>query len=174
VPDPAEWFIEPLSDRHIRDDFDCGVEGLDSFIRQLASQYQRRNLGRTWVAVTRESLHILGYYTLSNGAIEPSLMPTASRKKLPKTLPIPIMHLGRLAVDHRSSSRGLGEHLLLDALRRTWEQSRQVGIHAVEVRAINEDAQSFYEHFGFVPLMDDALHLYLPITTIQKLFSKDE
>ncbi len=170
MSDTPQWLIEPLSEKHRRDSFNCGVESLDTFLRHLSTQYQRRNIGRTWVAVALGGVEVLGYYTLSNGALQPTALPPQLHKKLPRHLPIPVMHLGRLAVDRRFSGRGLGEHLLLDALRRTWEQSRQVGIYAVEVRAINEAARAFYSRYGFASLPDDRLHMYLPIEALKGLF----
>jgi GNAT superfamily N-acetyltransferase len=67
--------------------------------------------------------------------------------------------------------RGLGKRLLLDALRRTLAIAQSVGIHAVEVVAIDDAARNFYLKYGFSPLLDDANHLYLPIKTIGKLWS---
>jgi ribosomal protein S18 acetylase RimI-like enzyme len=170
VPNEAEWTIERLSGKHDRELFSCGVESLDNFLRFLASQYEQRNIGRTWVAVEPGQPRVIGYYTLSNGALQPSDLPPPLQKKLPRNLPIPIMHLGRLAVDSSRKGRGLGEFLLLDALHRTWRQSKQVGIHAVEVRAIDTHAQSFYTRYGFSSLIDDPLHMYLPVRSLRDLF----
>ena len=89
-------------------------------------------------------------------------------KRLPR-YPIPVVHLGRLAVDMRYQGKGLGEFLLMDALRRTQLVSEQIGVYAVEVRAIDEAARQFYLKYGFTELKDDKLHLYLPISVIRKL-----
>lgn len=112
---------------------------------------------------------MLGYYTLRSGIIELPHLPESKRKHLPQ-YPVPVVHLGRLAVDSSVRGRGLGAHLLIDALRRAWVVSAQLGIHAVEVIAKNEEAKRFYAHFGFETLEDDELHLYLPIRVIEKLF----
>ena len=79
------------------------------------------------------------------------------------------MHLGRLAVDLRSQGKGLGELLLIDALKRVTLAAEQLGIYAVEVRALNDSARRFYLKYGFTPLLDDELHLYLSMKTIRKL-----
>lgn len=165
----VDWVIELLAD-HEREHFSCGVDSLDNFLKRLVTQYHQRNIGRTWVAVKAGSKEVLGYYTLSNGGIQPGLLPEKLRKKLPKEIPIPIVHLGRLAVDRSCACQGLGEHLLMDALNRSWLQSKQIGVYAIEVKAIDRKAESFYAKYGFSPLADDPLHMYLPIKTIGSLF----
>jgi ribosomal protein S18 acetylase RimI-like enzyme len=74
-----------------------------------------------------------------------------------------------LAIDLKSQGKGLGELLLVDALERVVQASEQLGIYAVEVRALNENARRFYLKYGFTALLDDELHLYLPMKTIRKL-----
>ena len=160
--------IVSLSAEQVREEFSCGVPSLDEFLRKHAGQYERRNLGRTFVAVEPEGTRVDGFYTLSSGRVAFEQLTDELRRKLPRH-PLPVVHLGRLAVDQRCHGRGLGERLLLDALRRACLVSQSVGVHAVEVVAIDEPARSFYLKYGFTALLDDARHLYLPITTIGKL-----
>ena len=82
---------------------------------------------------------------------------------------MPVVLLGRLAVDQTAQGQGLGETLLLDALKRCLDLSQQLGVHAVEVVAIDSQAKAFYEKYGFVPLLDQELHLFLPLTTVAAL-----
>ncbi len=79
------------------------------------------------------------------------------------------MHLGRLAVDLETKGQGLGKALLADALQRISGIAERLGIYAVEVYALNDEAKTFYLKFGFQPLLDDSLHLYLPMKTLRKL-----
>jgi GNAT superfamily N-acetyltransferase len=111
---------------------------------------------------------VCGYYTLASSAVHFDHVPTALTRKLPKH-PVPVVLLGRLAVDQSAQGQGLGETLLMDALKRCLDLSQQIGVHAVEVQAIDDSARAFYEKYGFVPLLDGALHLFLPLTTVETL-----
>jgi GNAT superfamily N-acetyltransferase len=162
----ADWQIERLERSHERSSFACGKPTLDEFIRRLVSQYEKRNLGRTYVAVRPGDRQVIGYYTLAAGAIAFQNLPAPAAKKLPKH-PVPVILLARLAVDQGAQGQGLGEALLIDALDRCLGLADQVGLRAVEVDAIDQAARAFYEKYGFVPLPDSPLHLFLPLGTIR-------
>ena len=162
------WVIERLTDAHDRSSFSCGKPPLDEFLKKLAGQYDRRDFARTYVAVVPPAPAVQGYYTLSGGALDLSELPEAVRKKLPRH-PVPVACLGRLAVTQAAQGQNLGKALLLDALRRCSQASAEVALHAVEVEAIDEDAKRFYLKYGFLPLADDPLHLYLSMKAIQQL-----
>lgn len=164
----ADWRIEPLGSRHDRGRFACGKPLLDDFLRTLVSQYGRRGLGRTFVALTSPGERVIGCYTLSSGSVSYQNLPQESARKLPRH-PVPVVLLARLAVDRSAQGQGLGSLLLLDALRRSLHLADRLGIHAVEVHALDEDARSFYERYGFVPLLDHPFHLYLPIAVLRRL-----
>jgi GNAT superfamily N-acetyltransferase len=140
---------------------------LDDFLRLRASQYERRRLGRTYVALFPGETTVAGYYTLAAGAVAVANLPPQAAKRSPKH-PVPVILLGRLAVDQRARGQGLGKALLRDALRRSLDLSEQLGLFAVEVLAIDADAREFYTKYGFVPLADNDLHLFLPIRTIEE------
>jgi GNAT superfamily N-acetyltransferase len=156
--------IETLSSTHDRNAFDFGESSLNTYLRQYARQNDEKGLGRTYVAVEPDQTRIAGYYTISTGAVTFEQVP----EKLPR-YPIPIVHLGRLAVDLSSQGKGLGELLLIDALKRATLAAEQLGIYAVEVRALNDSARRFYLKYGFTPLLNDVLHLYLSMKAIRKL-----
>lgn len=166
-----EWLIERLSRTHDRAAFHCGKEPLDNFLHFLVSQYDSRRLGRTYVAVRRGETRIYGYYTLASSAISYPNLPARAAKKLPKH-PVPVALLARLAVDQTVQGRGVGKVLLLDALKRCLDLSTQLGIHAIEVDAIDAEAKAFYEKFGCVALHDNELHLYLPLATVEIAFKE--
>lgn len=163
-----EWRIERLGRSHRRGEFSCGREPLDTFLRTLVGQYEKRNLGRTYVATSPGDARVIGYYTLASGAIPFLNLPEDVARKLPKH-PVPTVLLARLAVDRSAQGRGLGAALLVDALERSLSLAEVLGIHAVEVHATDGQARAFYEKFGFLPPGDDPLHLYLPIDSIRRI-----
>ena len=162
-----DWLIERLDASHEREGFSCGKAPLDDFLKTRAGQYERKGVGRTFIAVLPQSKRALGYYTLAAGSIPFANVPKPQAKKLPKH-PVPVILLGRLAVDQSARRRGLGEYLLFDAFERCLAAAEEVGAFAVEVQAIDEEAQRFYKKYGFVQLADQPLHMFLPIETIRK------
>jgi GNAT superfamily N-acetyltransferase len=171
--DPASfaWDIEPFHKGHDRSAFACGQPALDDFLRAQVSQYEKRRLGKTYLAVPKGEKRVLGYYTLAAGSVAFDGLPSAMSRKLPKH-PVPVVLLARLAVDRSAQGRGLGEGLLLDALARSFGLSHSLGVHAIEVQAIDDDAAAFYRKYGFVPLLDRPLHLYLPMASVEAVLEQ--
>src|SRR5262249_24635726 len=141
------WQIERLDRSHERGQFCCGQPILDEFLRNLVNQYEKRKLGRTYVAVLPGERRICGYSTLAAGAIPFDHVPQDTAKKLPRH-PLPVALLGRLAVDRTMKGRGLGQELLMDAVRRCLRLSEELGLFAVAVAAIDESAKNFYQKYG--------------------------
>ncbi len=160
------FIIEPLAARHDRKSFDCGEESLNSFLKQYAKQNAEKGLGRTFVAVKENEPKIYGYYTISSNSFGYEIVP----ENLPR-YPVPVVHLGRLAVDLSAQGQRLGRSLLAHALERSATLAEQLGVYAVEVYALNEQARKFYLDFGLTELKDDTLHLYITIKKIKKLLS---
>lgn len=156
--------IAPLGEQHDRSDFDCGETALNTYLQKYAGQHSRKGLARIYVAVEEGSNKICGYYSLSSGSISSEVVPG----NLPR-LPVPVALIGRLAVDRNMQGKSLGETLLIDAIRRAADAADQLGIHAVVVEALNERVRLFYGKYGFQQLLDDKLHLFLPMKTIRKL-----
>ncbi|MGE3808328.1 MAG: GNAT family N-acetyltransferase [Gemmataceae bacterium] len=165
----VEWLIERLDSAHERQQFQCGQTSLDRFLHTLVSQYQKRKLGRTYVAVRPGARRVLGFYTLASSSLSFQTLPRELARKLPRH-PVPVALLARLATDRSVQGHGLGRLLLIDALKRCLDLSEEVGLHAVEVAAISEEARRFYASFGFTALGDSDLHLYLPLATIAASF----
>lgn len=161
--------IRRLREDDARDSFCCGDESLDAFFCTCAGQYERRHLGRTYVAIDPDATCVLGFYTISAGSLGCDLLPRSLAKKLPKH-PLPTVHIGRLAVDQSAQGKGIGEALLMHALHTALELSSQLGVCLVDVRALHEKAADFYRKYGFLPLEDHPLHLFLPMATVQTLF----
>jgi ribosomal protein S18 acetylase RimI-like enzyme len=167
----SELRIERLDPTHVRGGFDCGKPSLDNFLLSLANQYEKRNIGRTYVATEGDDRRVLGYYTLASGALAFQNLPDTVSRKLPKH-PVPVVLLARLAVDNRAQGRGLGGKLLRDGITRSLDLSQKLGIHAIVVDAIDESAKAFYVKYGFSTLLDHDWHLFLPIATAQAAIGK--
>jgi GNAT superfamily N-acetyltransferase len=162
----ANWQIEPFNKkRHVRTGFSSGKPKLDEFLHLQASQYDRRLLGKTYVVFHDPDMHIRGYYTLASSHVQPSVVQAALKVNLPNH-PIPSLLLGRLAIDKRFHGQGLGKLLLFDALHQAVDLSRRVGLHFMEVQAIDQEASLFYQHYDFIPLDDPPRHLVLPIASL--------
>jgi ribosomal protein S18 acetylase RimI-like enzyme len=165
---PVTWAIEELAGRHDRSSFDCGSRWLNEFLRRYAAQNQRLGISRTYVAVPPGSTRVEGYYSISSGSVRFADLPEGQAKRLPR-YPVPVAHLGRLAVHEPVQGLGLGRLLLMDALERIVRAAQVIGIHAVEVLAEGEAGRRFYRKYGFVALRDDPLHLYVSVRALRKL-----
>ena len=161
------WDIVRLVKSHDRSVFSCGVPSLDEFLQRYVSQYEKRNLGRTYVLVREGELRVFGYFTLAAGSVSATELPEKDAKKLPNH-PVPAALLARLAVDSSVRGQGLGADLLSEALALVVGMAERIGIHAVCVDAINDSAAKFYEKYGFIPLRDQPTRLFLPVNSIPK------
>jgi len=152
--------------------FNCGKFLLDTYLKTQASQDVKRKLSACFVSVDPVSGLIQGYYTLSNNSIPLKLIPENYRNKLPPSYSsIPATLLGRLAVDVRFKGTGIGRMLLIDALSRSYEISKSVGSFAVVVDPLDEEAERFYNKYGFI-LLPDSSKMFLPMKTVGKLFEE--
>ena len=154
--------IEPLGKRHDRVAFSCGLPELDRYLARQASQDVRRRIARVFVCTASEANAVLGFYTLSALSIDLASLPKQLSRKLPRH-PVPCALIGRLAVGRSAHGRGLGRMLLADAVTRTVAAGETVAMHALIVDATNDDVKRFYEGFGFVPLANDPMRLFLPL-----------
>ena len=122
------------------------------------------------MATTQGESRVLGFYTLAGGTVSAGSLPETERRRLPR-YPVPAVQLARLVVDRVAHGGGVGKALLFDALARSMRAAEIIGIFAVEVYAKHETAASFYRRYGFAPLEDDRLHLYLAISTTRSILS---
>jgi ribosomal protein S18 acetylase RimI-like enzyme len=142
--------IEPLGKQHDRTAFTCGQAELDDWFRRRASQDERRNVARVFVA-TDDTLGLVGFYSLSSFTLAFEDLPDEIARKLPRYDSIPAALIGRLARDERARGRGLGELLLADAIRRILGAGKTLAVFAIVVDAKDARALGFYEGFGFRP-----------------------
>lgn len=164
----ARWRLQALSPNHRREDFDCGNSLLNDWFRLRATQWQRKGLARCYVATRSDSSLALGFHALSGHHVSYGALPSDLAKGMPR-IDVPVILIGRLAVDLRFQGDGLGRHLLMDALARSLRLSHLLGIRAVEVDAIDDRARAFYLQYGFRSLEDDPGHLFLPLSVARKL-----
>ena len=151
---------EKLNKKHIINQFDCGNEQLNNYLKNYAFQNQKKNISNTFAAQKNDK--VVAYYTLTFGSILKDELPRKTNRNLPN-YPIPVMILARLAVDKSETGNGLGKGLLKDAILRTLQASEIAGIKAIMVKAKDEKAKAFYEKFDFLVSPIDDLILYLPI-----------
>ena len=160
--------FEPLQSHHDRSIFDCGKPILNQFLQRQARQNAERSLGVTHVAIpVAGDSKILAYYTLLTRTVDAEIVPS---KKLPRG-EIGVVLLGRLAVDKSAQGMGLGKLCLLRAMTQVEYAAREIGIYALVVDALDEEARAWYLHldFGFQCLQDDPNHLYLPLEMTRQL-----
>jgi GNAT superfamily N-acetyltransferase len=162
-----EWREEALGRHHNRAGFDCGVLALNEYLQKYARQNHQSGGAKTFVAVGADKSDIvLGYYTISPGAIEYAKIPATVAKKLAR-YEVPVFRLGRLAVSLTMQSQGLGGDLLLAAGERALRVAQEVGGVALAIDAKDVRAAAWYQRFGALPLLDDPLKLVLPLDTIR-------
>jgi GNAT superfamily N-acetyltransferase len=149
--------------RHDRKGFDCGVPELNEYLQRFADQHRRRGVSAAYVLVDSDAPSaILGYYTLSAAEVDASRLSDADRKKLPR-YPVPCFRMGRLACHVDRRRRGLGRLLVGCAVDRCLKAKAQVAAYALIVDAKDGGAKAFYERYGFTPLADRPMTLYLPL-----------
>lgn len=162
--------IELLDKNHNRNDFDCGKQLLNNYLKNQAGQDIKRKLSACFVFAEKETNCIQGYYTLSNNSIPLSSFPEQIKRKLPQTYnSIPTTLMGRLAIDKSYQGKGLGKILLIDALKRSYEISKEIGSFAVVVDPIDREAELFYQKYDFIKLPDSE-KMIIAINTLKELF----
>ena len=134
----------PLDERHTFDNFDCGVPALDQWLKRRARANGKEGASRTYVAC--DGSQVVGYYALAAGAVEVGTAPGRFRRNMPD--PIPVVVLGRLAVDRSRHGKGLGRALFRDGALRVLQAADIIGVRGLLVDAISEDAKAFYLALG--------------------------
>ena len=164
MPDPANPASAPLSgvEKLTKEDdlsgFDCGNPTLNDWLKRFAFANQQSDSSQTYV-VHRNSV-VVGYYSLTVGSVRPEESPERIAKGLARH-PIGVILLARLAVDKQEQGIGLGKALLKDALVRIEAAADTVGVRALLVHAIDQNARRFYERFGFERSPVDPFQLML-------------
>ncbi len=165
-----EFLSKPLSSAYNKAVFSCGNTVLDNYIQKQVNQDIKRKLSACFVIAEESTNSIKGYYTLSSNSISSTDIPNEIRRKLPKSYTsIPTTLIGRLAVDKKFQGQGTGKILFMDALKRSFYISKDIGSFAVVVEPIDESAEQFYFKYGFLKLPDSG-KMFLPMKTVGLLF----
>ncbi len=161
-------FHEPvaLEAWHRAEDFQCGVLSLDDWLRKRALQSHRSGGARVFVT-TETDPDVVGYYALAAGVVMSRDASARLVRGLAGNQPVPVVLLGRLAVDVRHQGQHLGRSLLLDAMTRVLQAGELIGIRALLVHAVDERAREWYAQFGFERSPTHSLHLILPIKDLR-------
>ncbi len=155
---------QPLAATHLLNDFACGEHALDDWLKRRAMSNQLSGASRTFV-VTDEENCVRGFYAMAAGAVSHQLATSAVRRNMPD--PVPVMVLGRLAVDLRAQGIKLGAAMLQDAVHRAIAVSQNTGVRALLVHALHENAKQFYAHYGFQESPQDPMTLMLRLNTVK-------
>lgn len=145
--------------------FNSGEASLDEYLRKRALANHVEGASRCFVACRAGD--VVGFYALASAGVDRAFTPGPVRRNMPD--PVPVILLSRLAVDFKEQGRGLGSHLLRDAITRIIGVAEDVGVRAILVHALHEEARSFYEHFEFEPSPTDPLHLMLSMKDARAL-----
>jgi GNAT superfamily N-acetyltransferase len=153
--------VLPLNDGHDRKGFDCGDVELNDWLSQTARQHKEKGVSSTFVAVAAEaSAEVLGFYAISLAELVNADLPAQYRKRLPTKLPV--FRLGRLATAKRHQGKGIGEHMLFDAIDRVTRIAHEIGGIGLVVNA-KQTAVEFYKRYGFEQMADHPHNLFLPL-----------
>ena len=167
----APEYIVALEKGHDRALFDCKNANLNRYLKLQARQDAEKYVAAPFVLLEPDTKIVRAYYTLSSSLIPLEELPKEVVKKLPRYDGLPVTLLGRLARDKTIPDKGIGEFLLIDALRRSLESAQHIASLAVVVQAKDKEAESFYRHFNFLPFQLTPLRLFLPLSQIEKLFT---
>jgi GNAT superfamily N-acetyltransferase len=156
---------EPLADIHELNDFFSGVTSLDDWLKRRARANQVSGASRTYVVAHGNK--VVGYYALASGAIATADSVGRFRRNMPE--PIPVVVLGRLAVDRSQQGRGLGRALFRDCALRVAQAADTIGIRGIVVQAISDQAKAFYQALGFDPSPAEPMTLMVTLADVRRL-----
>ncbi|HKS81685.1 MAG TPA: GNAT family N-acetyltransferase [Candidatus Acidoferrales bacterium] len=158
---------EHVTPAHDLSAFDCGESGLNDWLRKRALSNEESGASRTYVVCSAG--RVIGYYALASGAIALAAAPDRIRRNMPD--PLPVIILGRLAVDLSWQGKTIGGSLLRDAILRVLQAAEIAGIRAILVHAISDGARRFYDRYGFIASPLDPLTLMLSITGARRVLA---
>jgi GNAT superfamily N-acetyltransferase len=155
---------EKICPDHNLDDFDSGEPVLDDWLKRRALRNEASGASRTYVVCSGG--RVVGYYALAVGAVESASASGRVKRNMPD--PIPVMVIGRLAVDQSHQGHGMGRALVRDGVLRIVQAAEIAGVRAILVHALTEDAKKFYERCGFRPSPLDIMTLMITVADAKK------
>ncbi|MEA3014308.1 MAG: hypothetical protein QOD42_2853 [Sphingomonadales bacterium] len=153
----------PLSDNHNLETFNSGVASLDDWLKKRARANQAGGASRTYLVTDGDE--VAAYYSLASGSVSAVEAPGRVRRNMPD--PVPVVVLGRLAVDRRFQGKGLGRALVRDAAKRVLSAGEMIGIRALLVHAVSDEAKAFYEALGFLQSPSHSMTLMIPLQDLR-------
>ena len=154
-----------LTHAHELENFNSGNSTLDDWLIRRALKNQETGASRTFVVCEDNSI-VIGYYALATGSIERLSATGNFSRGMPD--PIPVIILGRLAIDKKHQGKRLGSALLKDAMLRTLSVANDVGVRGLLVHAISEEAKRFYLQYGFQESPTEPMTLLLSVKNISQ------
>lgn len=154
----------PISSVHQLEHFDCGIPSLNDWLKKKAIKNQASGNSRCFVTCDRDQ--VMGYYTLSAGAIGRESLPKSLQRNTPTAIPVAL--LGRLAIHHTLHNKGIGSALLRDAMFRILNISGQMGIYVILIHALTEQAKQFYLSRGFIQSPIQNMTLMMTVDTLRE------
>jgi GNAT superfamily N-acetyltransferase len=139
---------ERLIDQHDLTAFASGEDDLDLWLKRRALKNQTTGASRTFVVCT-DDRRVIAYYALATSAVAAQAATGRLRRNMPD--PIPVVVLGRLAIDKQWQGKGLGRAVVRDAALRVVQAAHMIGIRGMLVHALTAQAKVFYERLGFTP-----------------------
>lgn len=158
-----------LTIEHQLDQFDCGEDSLNNWLKKSALKNNVSGASRCFVICDKKT--VIGYYSLSAGAINRQDVPKSMQRNIPESLPVVL--LGRLGIDKKHQNKGLGKALLRDAMIRVASTSTNIGIFAILLHALSEQAKKFYLSCGFVQSPLQPMTLMMTLKTIREILIED-
>ena len=160
----------PIAVHHTLDRFVCGETSLDEWLRKRALRNHASGASRCFVVCA--GAEVVGYYSLSAGAISHEAVPKPMRRNMPD--PLPVLLLGRLAIDRRYHNQGLGSALLRDAMIRAIGIAGNAGVSAILLHAISEPARQFYLSRGFRESPVQPMTLIMTLETVRTVLAEPD
>ena len=152
---------EPLSSHHQLAEFVSGEVVLDDWLKMRGLKNQATGASRTFVVCRNDTKQVVGFYSLATGSVNHTEATGSLRRNMPD--PIPVIILARLAVDLSFRGKGLGADLLHDAVLRCYRVAENIGVRAMMVQALTEEAKSFYVYHSFRPSQTQPMTLFLKL-----------
>jgi predicted N-acetyltransferase YhbS len=162
----ASWPLSPpvlLAEQHELDAFHSGEPSLDDWLKKRARANQAGGASRVFV-VCQEN-RAVAYYALSSASIKTALAPGRFKRNMPD--PIPVVLLGRLAIDLDYQRKGLGRSMVRDAAMRVSQAADTIGVRGIVVHAISDDARKFYLALGFSECPDEPMMLVVLLADLR-------
>jgi GNAT superfamily N-acetyltransferase len=161
---------ERLSARHDLSAFENGKHpSLDAWLRDRALASEGLSARTYVICATDAPARVVGYYAISTAMEQRVALPGAKlRRGMPEQ--VPLLLIGRLAIDRAFQGVGLGSELLSDALRRCLSASEIAGARGVVAHAIDDEAVRFYQRHGFVVSPLGERVMLMPVEAMRALF----